>query len=350
MNISELRHLTIWISENIESTELSNKYRLLFNAMNKYSQPNQRGVSFEAEKNTLIETVGNISSKDLSAEQIKFIEGINLLQHIGTRGSAQIEDALFKNVIDVATSANRMNEIAAEIDAGVTKSNSIYEGLKDLDLDEPVLDDEILVRIGFHNNSAIENISDFKEWGRKWYDIGRGITMAHKQSPEDFKVIGATRGSVILELALAAALVKTTSYIILQGLKVAERVIEVRLKAEELRHMKLKNNKLAEQLEDEAQTEKTTGHDLILKDVAKKLKITKTKNGEEYTALSKSISHLLDFVEGGGAVDFVLPAHEVSEDEEEDSTELLEAEELRETFTEIRKIESNILKIEDYME
>ena len=114
------------------------------------------------------------------------------------------------------------------------------------------------------------------------------------------------------------------------------------MKAEDLRGMKLKNDKIAAELEKAAETEKTEGIAEITKDAAKTLKLTKAKNGEELVALERSVQGLLSFVEDGGEVDFVMPEENVEEGEEP-SPELLE---LRSSFEEIRQLETKLALLE----
>ena len=190
----------------------------------------------------------------------------------------------------------------------------------------------------FAGKAGLRNLSEFKEWGKTWYEIGRGIAMAHGKAPEVVKVVGAASGSIVLVLSTAALIAHTTSFVILRGLAIAERILDLKMKAEDLRSMKLKNDKLADELLQAAQDEKTAGIEQIAHDAAKQLKLTKGKNGEEIAALTKSIEQLLNFVENGGEVDFVLPEPE-GEGAEDSNKELKE---LRVTYAEIRLLESKL--------
>jgi hypothetical protein len=107
----------------------------------------------------------------------------------------------------------------------LAKSEQIKTGLTDCVFEEEYeAENEILMRVSFTGNAPMSNVADFKSWGNIWYDIGRGISMAHGLSPEDIKIVGATKGSIIIELAVIASIATTTSGIILAALKVAEKV------------------------------------------------------------------------------------------------------------------------------
>lgn len=160
-------------------------------------------------------------------------------------------------------------------------------------------------------------------------------------SPEDVKVVGATKGSIIIELAVVASIATTMSGIILAVLKVAEKILDIRKKAEELRGLKLKNDKLSKELEKEAENEKKDGIEQITADIAEKLKINANGDGDKVKALDTAVKNLVNFIEKGGVVDFIVPEEGVSEEGEEDSNA-----ELRVAFQEIRQLEKKIELLE----
>lgn len=129
--------------------------------------------------------------------------------------------------------------------------------------------------------------------------------------------------------------------LILAALKVAEKVLDIRKKAEELRGMKLKNDKLAKDLDKEAENEKKDGIEQITGDIAKKLKIKENGEGDKIKALDTAVKNLVNFIEKGGVVDFIVPEEDETEEGEEDNNA-----ELRVAFQEIRQLEKKIELLE----
>lgn len=341
MNVSELLDLTHWITIEIENAQIPQKYQTLQTILQQHSQPREQRQPFESQKEDLIETLRNVPLGQLTRDQLNFLSHLGIAQAIGEQGINIIEDILYKNVIDVATSAQKLQQIFQTVSQGVAKSNLIKEGLSGcVDEEEYEAEDEILIRISFTGQALISNVADFKSWGSIWYDIGRGIAMAHNASPEEIKIVGATKGSIIIELAVIASIATTTSGIILAALKVAEKVIEIRTKAEELRGLKMKNDKFAKELEREAENEKKAGVDEITGNVVKELKI-KDDEGDKVKALDTAVKNLVNFIEKGGIVDFVIPEAEELEEGKED-----ENAKLRMAFQEIRKLEKKIALLE----
>ena len=187
----------------------------------------------------------------------------------------------------------------------------------------------------------MSNVADFKNWGNIWFDIGRGVAMAHNASPEDVKIVGATKGSIIIELAVIASIAATTSGIILAALKVAEKVLDILKKAEEIRNLKLQNSKLANDLKHEAENEKQAGIEAISAEIIKQLKLKKNGEGDKVAALEKAVKNLVNFIESGGEVDFIIPEEDTESSESE--TNKPRYKDLRVTFQEIRYLETQRL-------
>lgn len=342
MNVSELFDLTHWVSTQVEEARIVAKYQALHKILQQHAQPNQQRQPFESQKDDLVSSLRKAPLSKLTQDQLEFLRNLGIAEALGQEGIDTVEDVLYRNVIDVATSANKIQEISQKVARGVEKSNQIKSGLDGCVTEESYeADNEVLMRVSFAGGASLGNVTDFKNWGSVWFDIGRGIAMAHGAAPEDVKVVGATKGSVIIELAVIASIATTASGIILAALKVAEKVLDIRLKSEELRGLQLRNAKLVKELEDEAENEKTQGIDEIATTVAEKLGLDPQGEGDKINALDKSVKHLVNFIEKGGVVDFVLPEEDETDGEPDDGNQ-----ELRVAFEEIRQLEQKIALLE----
>jgi hypothetical protein len=260
MNVSELFELTHWVTAEISEAQILQKYQSLSAILQQHAQPNQPKEPFEDRKEDLIEALSNVPLRKLTKDQILFLHQLKIAKAVGDEGISILEDILYKNVIDVATSANKLQQIQQDLQNGIRKSDQIKAGFEGCVYEEEYeTEDEVLIRVSFMGEASISNVTDFKSWGNIWHEIGRGIAMAHNSAPEDIKIVGATNGSIVIELAVIASVATTTGYIILAALKVAEKVLDIRMKAEEIRNMKLQNKKLASDMEKEAEKEKTAG-------------------------------------------------------------------------------------------
>jgi len=354
MQIQELLRLTHWFQENIVDEKIPNYYKNLHNKMNQNakSNNNQPKQPFEQDKENLLNALGTINLNSLTLEQISFLEQLEIIVILGQAGISNIENVLYENNLDIATAAQKIGEFSSKIANAQTTLSEIETTLSksfSLKDDEELPEDSVLMRVYFQDGSAMNNINDFKKLGAAWYDIGRGIAMAQNRSPEDFNIIGAQKGSVIIEMAVFAGVATSVSTILLAGLKVAERVLEILKKAEELKTMKLSNKKIEQEIKKEADKEKESGIQNILETAIEKIGLNAEQEGDKVAALKKSITKLIDFTQKGGAVDFVQPEDdaEVNEDGEngirEDMKKLkLDVQEIRNLENKIKLLESKI--------
>jgi hypothetical protein len=340
MYIQELYQLTLWAEKEIIEKQLIQKYQQLIQKLTENSQPSRPKQPFEVQKDNLIETLKSIKLAVLNEEQKNFLAKLNILDTLGENAIEKIENILFKNSLDIATAIKYITDMRTRLNQGMEKLTSIRTGLEgNVDV-EDIIVDKVVMRIHFDHEASINNVTDFKKWSTIWYDISRGITMLHGETPEDIQVVGANKGSIIIELASTYAITKTISEIILKVLQVVEKVYDIRLKAEEVRAMKLNNKKIAMELEKEATDIKKKEIEKVLEELLSKHTHT---DGEVNTTLTKSITKLLDFIDKGGEVDFTIPNNE-DEEEDEEVTKMKESLEIK--FQEIRQIENKLKLIQ----
>ncbi|ABD81600.1 hypothetical protein [Saccharophagus degradans] len=342
MQIKELLSLSYWIDENVKKLQVVQKYQQLHKAMqqNVNARNNQPMQPFETQKDALIDAIEKISLSGLTNEQERMLSKLEISHYIGSEGVTNLEDLLFRNSLDIATATAEVNSIHGKLTQAIQKSDQLKSNLAsliDVDDEDSDEDEQVVMRVHFQNDVSLNNLTDFKKMGNTWWEIGRGIAMAHGYAPEDVKVVGAQKGSIIIELAVIAAIATTTSTIILSALKVADRVLTIRKKAEEIKALKLGNQKLEAELSKEADKEKKEGLESITKEISVNLNINQNGDGEKFKVLEKSVKNLIEFVEKGGEVDFYSP--ESSEDNQD-------VEQMKVNFAEIKKLEKRVLAIE----
>jgi len=349
MQINELLRLTEWFDENIIENQIPQKYSALHSKMNQNIRRNgQALVPFEQEKINLFEVIKDINFQSLSLEQMKFLERLEIIDLFGKNGVEQIEKILIENNLDIATATSKIKEFSNTISraqATITKLQTTLLESFEIEESDEIQNNQVLMRVYFQNDVAIENLTDFKKLSATWYDIGRGIAMAQDKSPEDFNIIGAKKGSIIIEMAVVVGLATSVSKILLESLKVADRFINVLKQVEELKALKLGNKKLVSDLKKEAEKERDEGTQIILNTAIEDLQLNAEQNGDKITALDKSIKKLIGFTQNGGVVDFVQPNESEEEDENNEIRE--EIKKLKTNISEIRLIENKIKLLEN---
>ena len=276
---------------------------------------------------------------ELNKEQLAFLEKIGIGDNIGKNGVEKIEDILYKNAIDIAAAHKKIQEMYQSLSQGIARIKKIEEGLGQVleDIEEVEITEGVLIRIVFTRESSIETVSDFKKWGEIWYNIGRGISMAYKKTPEDIKVVGAGKGSIIIDLATVYVLAKAFASIVQFILDSIKKYLDIRLKIKQLKELDIKEEELSPVVEAVGKI-KEESIEKIVKKILKDSNAVKEKNhGEIESALKKSVTELFDFIKGGGDIDFVLPeVYEESDDKEK---------KLKSMIKEIRKSEERIKQL-----
>jgi len=74
------------------------------------------------------------------------------------------------------------------------------------------------------------------------------------------------------------------------------------------------------------------------------LKLKEDGEGDKTNALDKAVKNLVNFIESGGEVDFIIPEEEVESEENEKTSP--EYGDLRVAFQEIRQLENKIKLLE----
>ena len=351
MQIYELIRLAKWFNTNIVNARIPNNYKNLYNKLNQNAQQsnNKPSQPFEQEKEELFTALRSVNLNSLTLEQIAFLKQLDIIDKISEEGVSEIEAILFVNNLDIATAAQKIGEFSSKVAQAHSILTEIHSTLNksfSLEDDREILEDSVMMRVYFQEDSSISDVTDFKKLSANWYDIARGISMAQNRSPEDFKIIGAQKGSLIIEMAVLAGIATSVSTILLAGLKVAEKVINILKEIENLKKLKLENRTIEKELKKEAESVKKNGIQSILETTIEKLKLDIDSDGDKITALKKAITKLIDFTQKGGAVDFIEP--EINEEGEQiDNPVRKELADLKTDVQEIRKLENKIKLLEN---
>ena len=344
MNVSELYSLTEWVQSEVENEQIPDKYQQLQALLQQNTQPNQQNTQFDSQKEELLSALRAIRTTSLSNDQVTFLSKLGIEQLIGKAGADAIEDILYKNVIDLATAAQQIADRTQALNEGISKITQIAEGLSGLvGSEEEDVADGVLIRVSFLGDASMNNVADFKKWGETWFNIGRGVTQAHGKTPEDITVVGAAKGSVIIELLADPVISGTVASIIWGALKVTEKVFNLRKIAAETLVLDLQEKKLAGEIKKAAEKEKSAGIAIIIKEQTKSLKLKADGDGDKISALEKSITDLVDFINDGGGVDFVAPEEENDDDDEVVDDGFIQ---IREQAENIRRLENKVKLLE----
>lgn len=316
MNVDELYRLGAWYAAQFK--DLDRRYRdvmepLIYNA----SQSDKRPV--EDQLNSLVMFLNNIQFDNLSIEQLKMLNKLGVDAYIGRLGAEYVNSAVRTSNYDPATAVQRLDEAIHSINDTYGKLAAYIEAVDGLGFgpDDVLAEDGyITIRVGFQNDVAINNVTDWKDTAKEWYDIIRGLSMACDEKPEDVKVIGAETGSVILILAGTAAFTALLARISKHITTSAKDIINVGIAMEDLRQKRMLTRAMEIEFK-KIEKEKTENAVAEIENLLEGA--TKITGGDVSVALTASIKKLLTFSEKGGTVDFIAPEDEEEHGEEGES-------------------------------
>jgi len=353
MQILELLNLAKWFDNTVVTPGIISEYGTLSSLI---TQNAQRGtgqaIPFEDQKNKLFESIKDINYNSLTLEQIKYLERIKVSDLLGESGINQIEAIISKHNLDIATAAEKIEDISKIISNAEDNFAEITRILKKTFGSEDgyeLPEGHIQLRIYFKDDVAINNLSDFKELSSLWYSIGRGFAMAQNDAPESITILGAEKGSIIIDLCAAVGIVVMISKALIEALKVVERIQSIRKLHEEVVSLKLDND-IKKSLADAIANETKDGQSKIVTTLLNGLHLKKESDGDIIKALTQSIEELIKFLNKGGAVDIIEP---ITPDNEESGTDTEndsyrdKASELTNNLSEIRALENRIKQLEN---
>lgn len=345
MNVHELFKFSDWFlgyATAIQSGYLTLAQVLQHNATQAQKQP----VSEPME--ALRRTLAAVPLEQLTNEQIALLKNFGIEHLVGREGANFIRRTVVRSDFDPATAAKEIQDAGQSISNTISVMDQIRTSLRNLkfvsELDDHVAG-RVTVRVQFKEDASISDVSDWKKWANEWNDIVRGVGMCIGESPEDTRVIGASKGSLVLILSgtaafvsLLAVITKHLSYIVKEGLVIANAV-------EDLRHKKILNRTIENSLNAEKKKLADEGVKTIVSETKKAL--PEKINGEQEAALTKAVEKFLRFNELGGDVDFVSPPESESEDADDLPVGAREIAEIRKTIAEIRGIRNEVKLLTD---
>lgn len=350
MNVNELYFLTIWVEENISDAGLPNLYSSFHGLVHQNTQPNQQNVPFEDEKNQLFDALRAVPLNQLTDAQRQTLDAIGILRNVGVEGVQNIEETLVGHAADIATAEQKIKTSMSGIQSGIkwaqqTKAQLVQ--IVEAELEPATEPDEILIRVRFAEAAAITNMEELRQWSKIWWEIVRGVTMLHGEPPEAIKIVGASKGSILFDLIGYAAFARVLLSVLTKSLEATERFQNLRLTQQQIRQFQFKNAEAERAFSQAVEQERQDKIDAITQGVLANIEEHSSIDGEVGNALQKSIEQLIDFLEKGGHVDFVMP-QPVEEDEEADiPAEPKEITELRTMTERVRHLEQQIKLLEN---
>lgn len=349
MEVAEVFDLEVWYRSN--GQEIGKQYQGLHGVLQHNASQNQKQPVRELFQ-SLVESLKSLPMTELNLQQVAQLDKIGVGQYLGNRGVEFVERVVTESSYDAATSASEINAATQKV-TGVTNllknlvSSLQAAGFHADETVEDIVENSAMARIQFRQDASINNIVDMKKWSADWNDIARGIGHLVVETPQDMKVVGASKGSLIVCVTGSMALIsafafmsKKVSGIVLDRLKVQSSI-------EDLRHKRISNEIIEKSMRDDLKKREGA----LVDDIIVGLKDRAGDIAEAHDAhIQVAVKKYVNFCKLGGEVDYLQPPNAESDEVDVDGLEGAEAHligELRDLISEVRSLKDETLLLED---
>ena len=336
MDVQEIIRLANWFDENTGKA-ISAYIDLAEVLQNNAQQSHQLPIQEPLE--TLISILNQMPTQRLTQLQHNLLSTINVDHVIGKLGANWIEETVKTHTYDPATafetvriSLSRLQDAKMQINAFRTAAAEV--GFVPNKITEN--DKEIKISIIFRADVTISNIRDWKTTAADWEKIFHGLAVVVNDKPEDVKVVGFESGSFILTLVATPAITKLLAMISKHITGIAQDIILIKIKLEELKQLKLTTKVMEKEFEMMEKDRNKKGREAIMSELNRQFP---DLDHETKNKVGMSIDKVITFAQAGGEIDFSVPDNS---SEDENDTPRVEIQEIRELIEEHNKLKQRV--------
>ncbi len=338
MLLSEIRNLDEWFKNKEEHFGATAKLTALNSILKGNIQgrhPNNRNQQlalkpFTEEKNNAIEALNSYTLTELSQEQIQCLAVHDAQKYMGPHASTVFSDMFKNEVHDLAYLQTETEKALNALNSAKSKLKALSNELRpysDAIHETTYLYEKARLSIIFKDDVKIESLKDLEAQSKEWSVIIHGIGVALGVAPDEFKVLGARNGSLVIDLYMTAAAIVPIGFILNRGLAIIERVA-LSLKRIDTIYDLDGDDPQYKELADDIITlndryfsiKKTVSSKEISKDILDKLEPSESERPEAETHLDRSIRKIFDHLRKGGDLDVFIPTESL-EDQGENETD-----------------------------
>jgi len=217
------------------------------------------------------------------------------LHSIGQRDIAYFLSFIEKDSATMQKATNAFQQLLNQIP--IATPSEYHEPIE-------IPDGQVMTRLTFHNQASIDNVVDFEKWSKSWLTIARGFSMAINESPEEFQIVNADRGSFIVDLLVGASAMAILARALKDYTDLAVSITDLYLKLKQVEG--LKNAVPKETYDDFVEQAKQNIEEQeqkIVDTVVERLKADGlVQNTNAMNELTKAIKELNTFNNKGGSI------------------------------------------------
>ena len=304
MDVQEIIRLADWFDKNAEDAIL------MYNAVTEHLQHNvEQENSFRLQEavEMIVDVLNEMPTEELTRLQNEILSNLGVASVIGKSGAKWIKETLELRAYDPTTifaivqnALSRLLNARTKIDA--FRAAAIEVGAVSEEISENNKD--IKISIIFRGGVSISNIRDWKTTAADWEKIFHGLAVVADDKPEDVKIVGFENGSLILKLVATPVITKLLAMISKHITGIAQDIILVQTKREELKQLRLITKTMEKEFEMLKENKIEKGREAIISELDRQFP---KLDPETKNKVSMSINKAIAFGQAGGEIDFSMP-------------------------------------------
>lgn len=349
MLLDEMTNLNKWFTEkesHYEPIAKLAKLQSILQANVQVRNPNNRQPqpvqSFSNEKNDAIESLRNYKLSELSGDQITCLAVHNSDQYMGDIAADKLLNIFRDETHDLAFLAQEVAKIHEALNTAKTKISEASKFITPYSnaLSEATyLQEKARLSIIFKDGVKVVSLDDLEARSKEWSKIMHGIGVALDIAPNQFEVLGARNGSLVIDLFMYAPAIVPIGFILNRSFAIIERFAISMKRIKGIYDLDM-TDPLFQEIDEEIKTinEKYFSHKKMVSakkiadDILDKAECPEEKRPEAQTFLESSIKKILNHLRKGGDLDAFIPHSDEEGTEDENAQEMAEAAELFESF------------------
>jgi hypothetical protein len=331
MKVEDLKSLSSKIVAHAQQQKTEHYFEQFFDLLQQNIRKERQQQPVSQQKDQLFKSMRSFDQMPLTYSEKNLFEVLSYDTIVGSKAVAAIDGILHDMQFDqagvVQNIKNKLNEFKQFIEINKTLQSALQRvpTLKETALHTG----EALLEITFTDKAAVENIVDFEEWIDCWTKIIRAFSRLVREKPESSRIIFVQKSSpLIIDVAAACGLVLALGKAVDSVLNSVEKYLRIRMLVEDIRKIKLENNKAEKALMDEAEAFSEKLSQEIARDLTAGVK--PKASGEIVNGVSLAVKSLFGFVDKGGRVD--CPS----------ATDDKQADDIQDIFKKVRELQQSV--------
>ncbi|HHF3119235.1 TPA: hypothetical protein ACPJ1X_004177 [Vibrio alginolyticus] len=334
MLFSEMISLSKWLNDKESSFSPIQKLATLQGILSSNiaaRQPNNRQPtpikSFTEEKKLALDAIKTLSLSELSKDQIACLSLHNADQFMGIDAYNHL-DSIFKNEVhDLAHLASEVQKAHSALSQAKTAINAVAQSMTPyakLIEEAQYLEDQARFSIIFKEGVQINSLKDLEAKSKEWNTIMHSIGVSLGVPPNEFKVLGARNGSLVIDLYMCAAAIVPIGFILSRSLSIIESFAMSMKRLKAIYELEIDDPAIKEIDEDiKAISEKYFSHKKLVsaKKIASQIldetECPAENRAEAESNLESGIKKILNHLRKGGDLDAFVPTGHNPEEEEQ---------------------------------